>query len=116
MNYLKITIIFIASFIILSLIYYFFIIKKCKKNKKYVPIEVDLILVKHRIDYNKINLYQMIKVVSIVTIFIMSVVISLISELFSNTIMSLFIATIISIIIALLCYEMIGRYYKKKSL
>ena len=50
MNYLRTGIVFAISFILLYSIYYFAIIKKCKKNNNYVPVEVNLILVKYRIN------------------------------------------------------------------
>ena len=116
MNYLKIGIVFIVSFTILFLIYYFFIIKKCKKNKKYVPVEVNLILLRYKIDVKKIDLYKMIKNVSFITVFILSVVITIVLEFSLNTVFSMFIATIFSVFLALSCYEIIGRHYKIKSL
>lgn len=116
MNYLRVGVVFVVSFIILYLIYYFFIIKKCKKNKNYVPVEVNLILYKFKIDFKKINLYNMIKVVSLVTVLVLSLVITIVLELSLNTVLSLFLATLISLLIVFCCYEIIGRYYKNKSL
>lgn len=116
MNYLKMGIVFVGSFIILYLIYYFFIIKKCKKNKKYVPVEVNLILLRYRIDIKKIDLYKMIKNVSFITVFILSMVITIVLEFSLNSVISMFIATIFSVLIALVSYEIIGRHYKIKSL
>jgi hypothetical protein len=115
-DYLKVGVVFLGSFIILYLIYYFFIIKKCKKNKKYVPVEVHLLLLRYRIDINKIDLYKMIKNVSFITVFILSMVITIVLEFSLNTVLSMFIATIFSVLIALSCYEIIGRHYKIKSL
>lgn len=116
MNYLKIGIVFVVSFVILYLIYYFFIIKKCKKNKNYVPVEVNLILLRYRIDIKKIDLYKMVKNVSFITVFILSMVITIVLEFSLNTVISMFMATLFSVLIALSCYEIIGRHYKIKSL
>ncbi len=116
MNYQRIGIVFIVSFCILYAIYYFFIIKKCKKDHKYVSQEVNLILIRHKINIKKIDVYQMVKVVSLVTVFILSIVIALVLEFSQNTVLSIFVATIISIMIAIICYELIGRYYKNKSI
>ena len=116
MNYLRVGIVFVICFIILYLIYYFFIITKCKKNNKYVPAEVNLILMRYKIDIKKIDLYKMIKMVSFITVMILSIVITFILEISSNVVFSIFFATIISIFIALISYEFVGRYYKNKSL
>lgn len=116
MNYTKILIEFILTFILLYIIYYFFVIKKCKKNKNYVPAEVNIILVLHKIDYKKINLFQMINIVSLVTITILSLIITLISNFFSNAILVIIFGTIVSILVAIICYNYIGRYYKRQSM
>ena len=115
MNWVKIGIVFLISFVIQYSIYYFCIIKKCKKKKGYVPVEVNLILMKKRIDTTKIDLYQMIKVVSLVTVIILSTAITFVLEFSLNIIISMFVATIISLVIALISYNIIGNYYKNKS-
>ena len=115
MNMVKVLIEFFASFIIVYLFYYFIIIKKCKKNKKMVPAEVGVILSLYKIDVNKINLYQMIKVVSLVTTFIISLIITVIGLFFDNTIILLIFGTLISVILAIIIYGIIGRHYEKIS-
>ena len=116
MDLQKILIEFVITFLIIYLIYYFLIIKKCKKNKNYVPAEVNLVLTIHRIDYHKIDLYKMVKVVSLVTVFILSVIITLISNFFDNTIIILIFGTLVSIVVAFIFYNLIGSHFKKKSL
>lgn len=112
---IKVLIEFIVAFIIVYLFYYFFIIRKCKKNKKVVPSEVGLILSVHKIDIDKINLYQMIKVVSLVTTFIISSIITIISVFFDNTIILLVFGTLISVLVAIILYRIIGNHYEKIS-
>ena len=105
-----------VMFLIVFLIYYFFIIRKCKKNKNYVPAEVNLIIIKHKINPNKIDLYKLVKVTSFVSILIITFTVCVISSLFNNTkILSIIISSIASILIAIICYDFIGKYYKKKS-
>lgn len=115
MDISKVLIEFCIAFVIVFSLYYFFVIKKCKKNKKIVPAEVNLILASHNIDINKINLYQMIKVVSLVTTFVISIIITIISEFFDNTIILLVFGTLISVVIAIILYRIIGKYYEKIS-
>ena len=115
MNIVKVLIEFILTFIIIYLVYYLLVIRRCKKNKKVVPTEVSLILAFHKIDIDKINLYNMIKVVSIVTTFILSIIISLIGIFFNNTIIMLVFGTLISLVVAVICYRIIGNYYEKQS-
>lgn len=115
MDILKVLIEFVVTFIVVYLFYYFFIIRKCKKNKKVVPTEVSLILAVHKIDVKKINLYQMIKLVSMVTTLVISTIITMISHFFDNTIIIIIFGTLISVLVAIIFYRMIGKHYEKIS-
>ena len=114
-NVEKILIQFLVTFIIVFVIYYLFILLKCKKEKDYVPIEVNIILMKHRIDIKKINLYKMSKIVTIATSLILAMAITFITNLFENMILSMFLGTIISVIVAFIVYEIIGKIYERRS-
>ena len=115
MDIVKVLIEFIITFLIVYLFYYLFVIRKCKKDKRVIPAEVALILSIYQIDYNKINLYQMIKIVSLVTTIILSVIVTIISKYFNSTIILLVFGTLISVLVAIICYRFIGNYYKNKS-
>ena len=115
MDIKKVLIEFIITFAIIYSIYYMIVLRKCKKNKKIVPAEVNLILMFYKIDPKKIDIYQMVKVVSLVTTFIISIIITIISVYFDSTIIKLIFGTLISILVAIICYRIIGRYYEKKS-
>ncbi len=115
MEYLKLSIEFLVIFIILYIIYYLFFIRKCKKNRDYVPTEVNLILIIHKIDAKKINLYEMVKVVSFVTVLVLSLVITIVSESFNSSVLSILIGSVFTIIIALISYRIIGNHYKRIS-
>ncbi len=106
---------FLATFLIIYTLYYFFIIRKCKKNRDYVPAEVNLILIKYRIDYKKIDIYSMVKVVSFVTTIILSFAITLVIKIYNNTIISLLFGTLLSLLLAIICYQIIGNHYAKQS-
>ena len=113
MNIVKVLIEFAVTFIIVYLFYYIFVIRKCKKNKKVAPAEVNVILSLYKIDIKKINLMQMIYVVSIVTTLIISVIITVIGEFFDSTIIVIIFGTSISLVIAFICYGLIGKHYEK---
>ena len=115
MDITKVLIEFSITFIVIYLIYYLLVIKKFKKNKKMVPAEVNLILMFHKIDIKKIDLYQMIKVVSLVTTSILSVIITVISAFFDNTVILLVFGTLVSLVVTIICYRIIGNYYERKS-
>lgn len=111
----KVLLQFIIVFLIIFLIYYFFVIRKCKGNNGYAPVEVNIILSRYNIDIKKIDLYKMIKQVSLVTTFILSIAITIITNLFDNIIISILFATLLSVIIAFILYGFIGKHYEKKS-
>lgn len=69
----------------------------------------------HKIDADKIDVYQMVKVVSIVTTIILSIIITLIGVFFDNTLVIMIFGTLISLVVAVICYRIIGNYYEKKS-
>lgn len=111
----KILIQFFVVFFFIFLIYYLFVLRKCKKEKKYVPPEVSIILIKYKIDSKKINLQQMNKIVVFVTSLILAFAITVSIVLFDNKIVSLFLGTTASVLIAIIAYSIIGRIYKKQS-
>ena len=115
MDIVKVLIEFIATFLIIYLVYYLIIIRRCKKDKKMVPAEVNLILYFYDIDIKKIDIYQMVKVVSLVTTFVISVIITIISVFFDNTIILLIFGALMSILVAIIFYRVIGRYYERQS-
>ena len=115
MNILKIGIEFIVVFIVIYSTYYFFTIRKCKNNKKYVPVEVNLILVKYKIDIDKVNIYQMIKLVCMVTSLILSISIMLMNYLSNSFILSLLIGVMLSVVLSFIIYGFIGKYYSNKN-
>ena len=116
MNITKVLLELLITFIIVYLFYYIFIIRKCKKNKKVIPIEVSFILSIYDIDINRINLLEMIKVVSLATTIILSIIITIISEFFDNTIILLVFGAVISVLVAIIIYRMIGKHYEKESM
>ena len=115
MDVKKVLLEFIVTFVLVYLAYYIFVIRKCKKNKGLAPTEITLILSFYEIDIKKIDLNQMIKVVSLVTTCIISIIITVIGAFFDSTIIVLLFGTAMSILVAIICYRIIGRYYEKQS-
>lgn len=111
----KVLIEFVLSFVIVYAFYYFLIIKKCQKNKKLAPAEVNIILSLYKIDIKKIDLLQMIKVVSFVTTFIISLIITIIGTYFDSAIINIIFGTAISVLLAINFYRIIGKHYEKIS-
>ena len=115
MGLLKILIEFIVTFCFIYAFYYFFVIRKYQKDNKMIPIEVNIILAKNKIDYKKIDLDKMIKVVSILTSLILTISIILMSYLSKNIIVSVIVGVSLSIVISIIVYSFIGKHYKNKE-
>lgn len=115
MNFYYFLIQFVLSFTIIYFIYYFFILRKCKKDRNYVPSEVNLIIIYYHIDVKKIDIYKFVKLVSFITTLDISLTISIVGYFFNNTLISLIFGTLISLLLAIIFYRFIGSYYYKKS-
>ena len=115
MNFIKFGIEFLITFAFVLAYYYYFSIRRYKKDNKNIPVEVDIILEKNKIDSTKIDIYSMIKIVCILTAFILSSAITLMTYLSKNIILSILIGVCLSIVLAVIIYDFIGKYYKKKE-
>ena len=115
MNFINKGIEFIVFFVIIYILYYFTTVKKYKKNNKFIPSEVGLIVAKHNIDIKKIDLYKMLKTGSLVTSLILSFSIVLTSIFIKNVVLSLLYALVLSLVLAMIIYNFIGIYYKKRE-
>ncbi len=115
MNIVKVLIEFVLTFLIIYVVYYLLIIRRCRKDKKMVPAEVNLILYFYDIDLEKIDIYKMVKVVSLVTTFVIAVIVTIISAFFDNTIILLIFGSLMSILVAIIFYRIIGSYYERQS-
>ncbi len=115
MDIIKVLIEFVLTFLIIYVVYYLLIIRRCRKDKKMVPAEVNLILYFYDIDLEKIDIYKMVKVVSLVTTFVIAVIVTIISAFFDNTIILLIFGSLMSILVAIIFYRIIGSYYERQS-
>lgn len=115
MDWIKLFVEFLLTFLIVFGVYYFTMLRKCKSKKDYVSQEVNLILSFYKIDYRKINIRQMTYIVSILTSFIIAASVTFVSWWSGKLILSLFLATGLSIICMIAIYSVIGRYYLKIS-
>jgi len=104
------------TFVVIFAIYYFTIIKKSKNEKKYISVEVNLILMLYRIDAKKVNLFQMTKVVCLVNSIGLALAITFVSNLKEKIIVLLLLGTVVAVLLMLIIYSFIGKYYLKKSL
>ena len=115
MNVVKIGIEFLVIFLLIMTFYYFFSIRKYKKNNNLIPIEVSFIIVKNKLDIKKINVYKLIKTISLLTSIILAVSATLMIHLSNNIIISMLVGVSLSIVLAIIVYGFVGKSYKKKQ-
>ena len=107
---------FVVTFIVIYLIYYFVIIRKNKTyDPNYVPVEVNFILLKHKIDIKTINYRKMLIWISLVTSFNMSLFATIIFRLVENVYLGILISLLIIVPLSLIGYNFIGRHFEKNN-
>lgn len=108
---------FILTFVVVYLIYYFVIIRKNKVfDPNRVPVEVNLILMRHKIDMKKIDYRKMLCLISLVTSLDIALIVTLVFRVIDNVYLGILCSLLIVVPISLIGYSMIGRYFEKNSL
>ena len=107
---------FFITFGIVYLIYYFVMIRK---NNVYdanrVPVEINFILMCHKIDIKKINYKKMLLLVSLVSSFDIALIVTIVFRKISGVYLGMFISLLIIIPVSLIGYNFIGNYFAKNS-
>lgn len=107
---------FILTFIAIYLIYYFVIIRKNKIfDPNRVPVEVNLIVMRHKIDMKKVNYVKMLRLISLVSSLDIALIVTIVFRLIDNIYLGVFISLLIIVPLSLIGYNMIGRYFEKNS-
>lgn len=106
---------FIITFVITFLIYLFLVIKKNKKyNPNAVPVEVNLILLRHNIQIEKLNYKKFLYVISISTSLVVSLAIAFIFCFFEKVYLEIIFSVLLILVLIFIVYDFIGSYYEKK--
>lgn len=105
---------FVLTFLVVYLIYFFVIIRKNKEfDPNHVPVEVNLILMKHKINMKKINYRKMLVLVSLVSSLAIALIVTLTFRYIENVFLGIFISLLILVPITLFGYNEIGKYFAK---
>ncbi len=115
MDFVKLGIEFLIIFLLILTFYYFFSIRKYKKDNNFIPTEVSLIIAKNKLDIKKIDVYKMIKTVCLLTSIILAVSTTLMIYLSSNILVSILVGVSLSLVLAIIVYGFIGNSYKKRE-
>ncbi len=106
---------FVVTFLIVYLISYLLLVwKKDEYNPNKVPVEVEYMLKKYKLDIKKINYKRMINVISIVGSLDMAIASIIIFQL-ENIIVQLLVGFLILIPLILISFRILGKYYVKKG-
>ena len=106
---------FILSFIIVYLISYLILVrKKDKYDKNKVPVEVEYLIKKYRLDMKSINYHKFLNTISIIGSIDMSLTIIIVFNI-ENIILQLLTGFIILIPLIIISFKLLAKYYIKKG-
>lgn len=103
---------FSVTFLVVYMIYYFASIRKAKKNKKKIPIEVQYLILSYGIDINKIQYRNFLNTIAIVGSFDVALVATIVS-LFKEVIWQLLFGFVFVVPVIIISFMLIGKYYQK---
>ncbi len=63
---------FLVAFVLVFLFYYFFVIRKVKKNKDIIPMELNFFIRRYNLNIKKINKEKVVLLISLTNSFIIS--------------------------------------------
>ena len=111
-------IVFILVYLIIFLLYRFILLKK-KKNKKKkkekIPMEINYLVGKYKIDIKKIDYNKLLTQIALIGSLDMTILVIIFSIIDNSLIAILIIAVTVTPII-IISYGFLGKYYKKKGL
>ncbi len=108
-------IVFAFTFLLVYTVYYFLSIRKAKTNKKKLPIEVQYLLLRYKIDLKKIKYRNFLNTIAIVGSLDIALVVTLIGK-FENIIWQLLFGCVFLVPIIILSFMAIGNYYQNLQL
>ena len=107
---------FILTFIFCYIVSYFLLVRKRDKyDKKKVPVEVQYMVNRYKLDMKNINYRKFLKSISLVGSLDMSLAVIIIYNV-NNIILQLLIGFIVLILLILVSFKLLANYYIKKGL
>ena len=116
-------VLFILSFILVLIVYEIFIvtpaktrkIKRWRKSKDKLVLEVLYLVKRYRLDLEKVNYNQLLQIVAITSSLDISIICSLIM-LFDNFIIRILVGGLSIVLVLLISYHIVYLFYKKKGM
>ena len=107
---------FIIVFIILYIVnFLFFGLKNKKLNIKKLSPEITYLIKLYQIDIKKINYQKLIRTCVLINTIIMSTIYIIVTTLIKSFLFQLLIGFVLLILMIIICYGLLGRYYKKRG-
>ena len=102
---------FVITFLVVYTIYYFASIRKAKKNKKKIPVEVEYLMLCYKIDVKKIPYRNFLNTIAIVGSLDVAIVATLVS-LIDGVIWQLLFGFVFVVPVIVISFTLVGKYYK----
>ena len=108
-------ILFLLTFLVVYLIYLFLIILRKKKLDKYdQSTEMRYLAMRYQLNMKKLNMKKIAHILALTNAFIIATTVTVMS-LISDFILGILVAFVTLFPLILICYHIIGSYYKKKE-
>ena len=106
---------FILTFVFCYIVSYFMLVRKRDKyDKKKVPVEVQYMIKRYRLDMKNINYRKFLKSISLVGSLDMAIAVIVIYNI-SNIFLQLILGFIVLIPLILVSFKLLANYYIKKG-
>ena len=107
---------YVITYILVFILYFFiFVRKKTTYNKNKVPVEYFYLVSLYGLNEKKINYKKFIYISAFINTFIIVTTYIIISKLLNKLIWQLLIGVVIIVLLIIICYGILGKYYKKKE-
>ena len=112
---LEIIVFFAITFLLVYLLYYFFSVRKARRNKKKLPVEVEYLVVKYKIDIDKIKYKKLMNFIALVGSFDIALIVTIILNL-KGYILPFVVGFLLALPVIKFSFSLIGNYYKRKGM
>ena len=108
-------ILFVVTYLVVYLLYYIFSIRKARKNKNKLPVEVQYLIIKYKIDIDKITYKSLMRFIALIGSFDIALIVTVVLNL-DGYILPFIAGFILAIPLIFISFKIIGAYYKRKGM
>ena len=108
-------IMFLLCFFLVLIIYEIFIVRRAKQNKNKYPMEVKYLITKYHLNMKKVDYFQLLQIVALVSSFDISFIVSVVM------ILDFYLWQIIAVLalvipVIFVSYHFVGMFYRKRGM